>query len=153
MAAIASQQPPQTLTPLQHQNHAYQHQQVHMYPSQHSIMEDLSDDERSHEDEDEEEMGDDESFEGDIVQHHGGVHHPDQNSFYRQQQQQAIYYQQHKQQHGEGEAGPSRTSPSKGINAQAQDGLEDEDMYSDDDESSTASIPDEDIDFSLTYAL
>lgn len=92
--------------------------------------------------------------------------------FYRQQQQQAMIYWQHQQKHG-------RTTPTEGaqgysamaemsryssassvqgfgengqVAGQVEGGSEEED---DDkgDEASIASIPDEDIDFSLNYAL
>lgn len=109
------------------------------YPN-HSVMEDTSD------------SGDDQdndSMEGDIDM--------DQAHFYHQQQQQAMYYQQHQQQFANGsasqDAGPSSRSSSNGLitHGDMQEGL-DEEEYSDD-ESSVASIPDENIDFSLTYAL
>jgi hypothetical protein len=107
--------------------------------------------------EDTSDSGDD--FEDDSME---GAIDMNQAQFYHQQQQQAIYYQQHQhghsgasgpgQGHGHGsqDAGPSRNS---GLvtHGDMQDGLEEEE-YSDD-ESSTASIPDENIDFSLTYAL
>ena len=85
-----------------------------------------------------------------------------QAHFYHQQQQQAMYYQQHQQGlaggsgqgqgQGSQDAGPSR-NPNHGLITQGdmQDGLDEEEDYSD--TSSTASIPDENIDFSLTYAL
>lgn len=123
-----------------------QNQQHRPYPNQ-SIMEDTSD------------SG--EEFESDYMD---GAIDMNQAHFYHQQQQQAIYYQQHRQgpsgapgqgpNQGQGQgsqdAGPSRNSGLM-THGDMQDVLE-EDDYSDD-ESSTASIPDENIDFSLTYAL
>lgn len=108
------------------------------YPQQ-SVMEDTSD---SGEDQD------NDSMEGAIDM--------DQAHFYHQQQQQAQYYQQHQQNIANNgvssDAGPSRRSENGLItHGDMQEGL-DEEEYSDD-ESSVASIPDENIDFSLTYAL
>lgn len=122
------------------QPQAMQHQQQHRpYPNQ-SVMEDTSDSGEEY---------DNDSMEGAIDMN--------QAHFYNQQHQQAIYYQQHQQQlsggpgNGAQEAGPSRNANGLITHGDMQDGL-DEEEYSDD-ESSTASIPDENIDFSLTYAL
>ena len=74
----------------------------------------------------------------------------DDGRFYDSQPQQMIYYQQQQQQNMTSGAGTSQQV--NGLE-EGQDAVEDEEMYSDD-ESSTASIPDESyIDFSLTYAL
>ena len=74
----------------------------------------------------------------------------DNGRFYDPQPQQMTYYQQQQQQPLTSGAGTSHQVNGLG---EGQDGGEDEEMYSDD-ESSTASIPDESyIDFSLTYAL
>ncbi|KAK4685392.1 hypothetical protein P7C73_g4761, partial [Tremellales sp. Uapishka_1] len=74
--------------------------------------------------------GDDESFQGDIVM--------DQQAFYQHQhQQQQMQYEQHQAE-----------NPNANV---TEEELEDEDAFSD--ESSVASVPDEHIDFSLTYAL
>jgi hypothetical protein len=132
-----------TLNPQQqHQQRQYhnQMQQQHVYPN-HSIMED-SDDGEDEED----------SMEGAID--------VNQAQFYQQQQQQAAYYQNHQQQlDGSGnqaDAGPSSRVAQNGLitHGDMQEGL-DEEEYSDDDEDdeSEADIPDENIDFSLTYAL
>jgi hypothetical protein len=106
----------------------------------------------------------------------------EQQSFYTQQQQQSMYYHQHQRMYGSNDSlghasrrgsmnanangdvmdtsGMSGTSRAQAqLNGQGaihrhevmHDGLEDEDAFSDD--SSSASIPDENIDFSLTYAL
>lgn len=128
-----------------HQNHVHvdEHDRVQvdqMRPQQHSIMEDVSD------------SGDEEeSFEGEMDE--------DQDRFYHSQAQQALYYQQHQQQHAEASGqnrGLEREHQHDGDydheQQQGHERDEDEEMYSDD-ESSTASIPDENIDFSLTYAL
>ncbi|WWC73524.1 uncharacterized protein I206_107496 [Kwoniella pini CBS 10737] len=146
MAAVA----PQPIHPYQqHQQQQYYPQnqyQQHMYPSQ-SVMEDESDDEHDlngHQNSQEEESEeDDDSIEGDTMD-------PAHAHFYHQQQQQAMYYQQHQQQHSSttdlsGTASSSRSNNNNG-------GAEDEEMYSDE-ESDTDSMPDENIDFSLTYAL
>ena len=125
---------------LQQRQYHNQMQQQHVYPN-HSIMED-SDDGEDEED----------SMEGAIDMN--------QAQFYQQQQQQATYYQNH-QQHmvGSGnsaDAGPSSRVSQNGLitHGDMQEGL-DEEEYSDDDEDdeSEADIPDENIDFSLTYAL
>jgi hypothetical protein len=106
---------------------------VQHYPT-HSGIDDVSEDETS-----DDEMGDhEESF--DMEQH----------NFYHRQQQQALFYQQHQQQHGQSDAaGPSRPS----VKKHPQSELEDDDVDYSDDGSSTASIPDENIDYGLTYAL
>lgn len=88
-----------------------------------------------------------------------GDHEMSDEQFYQHQQQQARYYQQHQQQYGINEHQQQQQPQQQQVHIQnngvhandGQDGLEDDDMYSDD--SSTASIPDENIDFSLTYAL
>ena len=103
----------------------------HSYPS-HSIMEDVSDSES------------DPDLEAELD--------PDQQRFYEQQQQQATYYQQHTSAHGSSDQVNMINGRGQGSGGSGEGGMEDEDMYSDD-ESSTASIPDENIDFSLTYAL
>jgi hypothetical protein len=85
---------------------------------------------------------------------------PEHRHFYAKQQEQAMLYQQHQRASGGvapeggyqarmmlGEKGKERRESRVG-----DDGEEDEDMYSDDG-SSAASIPDEEIDFGLTYAL
>lgn len=85
---------------------------------------------------------------------------PEQQHFYAKQQEQAKQYQLHQRMSGgvapeggyqarimSGEKSKSRRESRVG-----DDGEEDEDMYSDDG-SSSASIPDEEIDFGLTYAL
>ena len=111
----------------------YQHQAY----ANHSVMENGSD------------GSDDEGFmQGDIITDHQHSYHQ------QQQQQQATYYQQHQyqQQYGQSDAAP-QLEPAIQANEHVQDGVQEEEMYSDDDESSTASIPDENIDFSLTYAL
>ncbi|WVQ96141.1 hypothetical protein IAU59_003244 [Kwoniella sp. CBS 9459] len=129
MAAIAAQ--------------PHHHYQQHLYPSQ-SVMEEASDDDEHDMDED-----DDESIEGDLMD-------PAHAHFYHQQQQQALYYQQHQQQHGStdsvGGAGPSRQNSAQ-QQQQQQQGLDDDDGAYSDEESDTDSMPDENIDFSLTYAL
>jgi hypothetical protein len=82
-----------------------------------------------------------------------------QAQFYQQQQQQAMYYQHHPQQlDGNGnpaDAGPSSRLAQHGLITQGdmQEGLDEEEDFSDEDEESEADIPDENIDFSLTYAL
>ncbi|KAK6908752.1 hypothetical protein I203_102755 [Kwoniella mangroviensis CBS 8507] len=154
MAAVASQPihaHQQHQQYYQHQNQQQQHQ-MYQHHSQ-SIMEDASEDDHDHDprmngyDDDED---DDESIEGDI-----NMMDPAHAHFYHQQQQQALYYQQHQQQHGSqmdlnNPAGPSSK---QNMNNQNQGGLEgEEEMYSDE-ESDTDSMPDENIDFSLTYAL
>ncbi|RSH93410.1 hypothetical protein EHS25_007766 [Saitozyma podzolica] len=127
----------------QYQNHVHVHEHDRVQvdqirPQQHSIMEDVSD------------SGDEEeSFEGEMDE--------DQDRFYHSQAQQALYYQQHQQQHAEASGqnrGLEREHDGDYEHEQQQgnERVEDEEMYSDD-ESSTASIPDENIDFSLTYAL
>ncbi|EIW71632.1 hypothetical protein TREMEDRAFT_22249, partial [Tremella mesenterica DSM 1558] len=75
----------------------------------------------------------------------------DQMQFYQRQQQQSLYYQRHTQEHGTAEPGPSKNR----FQSSARVIGEDDDMLDDDASStdSTASIPDENIDFSLTYAL
>jgi len=101
------------------------------YPH-HSVMEDASDD------------GDDE----------------DEEQSYEQQQQQAMYYQQQRHHHHQQQQqqqqqqhfGSPGTIQQANAQPDGQDGIEDDEIYSDD-ESSAASIPDENIDFSLTYAL
>ncbi len=100
------------------------------YPH-HSVMEDASDD------------GDDE----------------DEEQSYEQQQQQAMYYQQQRHHHQQQQQqqqqqhfGSPGTIQQANAQPDGQDGIEDDEIYSDD-ESSAASIPDENIDFSLTYAL
>ncbi|WWD20143.1 hypothetical protein CI109_104619 [Kwoniella shandongensis] len=138
MAAIAAAQP-----------HHFQQQQQY-YPSQ-SVMEDSDDADRREDDDDEEdeEEDDDESIQGDYEMD------PDHAHFYHQQQQQAIYYQQHQQQKNASQsdgnatgAGPSTRQ--QDVNPAQQDA--DEEAYSDEG-SDTDSMPDENIDFSLTYAL
>ncbi len=105
--------------------HNYQQQ---VYPN-HSIMEDASDD------------GDDEEDPYFYEHQH------------QQQQQQAIYCQQRQQQQQQSPDGVGQTlQVHPQVHVETGDGIEDEEMYSDD-ESSTASVPDENIDFSLTYAL
>ncbi|ORY34860.1 hypothetical protein BCR39DRAFT_515181 [Naematelia encephala] len=69
-------------------------------------------------------------------QHQHQQHHQQQHQQQQQQQQQEQQQLQRANGHGDGEG---------------DEPMEDDDMYSD--ESSTASIPDENIDFSLTYAL
>ena len=71
----------------------------------------------------------------------------DDEQFYEQQAQQAMYYQQHQQQQIS-HAGPAQQA---NLHTEAQERMEDEETYSDD--SSMASIPDENINFSLHYAL
>ncbi len=100
------------------------------YPH-HSVMEDASDD------------GDDE----------------DEEQSYEQQQQQAMYYQQQRHHHQQQQQqqqqqhfGSPGTIQQANAQPDGQEGIEDDEIYSDD-ESSAASIPDENIDFSLTYAL
>jgi len=100
------------------------------YPH-HSVMEDASDD------------GDDE----------------DEEQSYEQQQRQAMYYQQQRHHHQQQQQqqqqqhfGSPGTIQQANAQPDGQDGIEDDEIYSDD-ESSAASIPDENIDFSLTYAL
>ncbi|WWC65707.1 uncharacterized protein I303_108328 [Kwoniella dejecticola CBS 10117] len=149
MAAVASQ-PNQLHQQQQHyyaQNQYQPHQQ--MYPSQ-SVMEDVSDDEQHvnghpnpHGDDSED---DDESIEGDIMD-------PAHAHFYHRQQQQALYYQQHQQQHGS-TTDLTSTVPASSSKSNMNNGVGDgdEEMYSDE-ESDTDSMPDENIDFSLTYAL
>lgn len=138
MAAIGVQ--PQQAPQQQQQRRQYhqQMQQQHVYPN-HSIMEDSDD-------------GDDEedSMEGAIDMN--------QAQFYQQQHQQQMYYQNHQQQSdgsgGSLDAGQSSRMAQHGLITQGdmQEGL-DEEEYSDDDDESEADIPDENIDFSLTYAL
>ncbi|WWC92990.1 uncharacterized protein L201_007954 [Kwoniella dendrophila CBS 6074] len=159
MAAVASQ--PHQYHQQQHQQQQHQayygqqqqqqqHQQQIYGAQSQSVMEDVSDDDHDmngHEHEDDEE-DDDESIEGDILD-------PAHAHFYHQQQQQALYYQQHQQQHGSQTdlTNPSTVSKQQMNNAQHSSGLEgDEEVYSDE-ESDTDSMPDENIDFSLTYAL
>lgn len=100
---------------------------------------------------------------------------PEQQHFYVQQQQQARYYQQHQQASGgvapeggyqarlmgekererRGSASASASAASSAGDGDANGtvgGAEEDDAYSDDG-SSVASIPDEEIDFGLTYAL
>ncbi|WVF68607.1 hypothetical protein IAT40_003377 [Kwoniella sp. CBS 6097] len=139
MAAIAAQ--------------PHHHYQQHLYPSQ-SVMEDASDDdEHDHNDDHDMDEDDDESIEGDLID-------PAHAHFYHQQQQQALYYQQHQQQHGStdsvggaGSAGPSRQNNAQHHQQQQQQVLDDDDGAYSDEESDTDSMPDENIDFSLTYAL
>lgn len=83
---------------------------------------------------------------------------PEQQHFYVQQQQQAMYYQQHQQASGgvapEGgyQARLAGERERRGSSSSNGDGDgDDDDGFSDD--SSVASIPDEEIDFGLTYAL
>ncbi|WVW86747.1 hypothetical protein I302_108801 [Kwoniella bestiolae CBS 10118] len=139
----------------QQHHHRPQQQQMYQHHSQ-SIMEDASDEEHDHHmnghgDEDDED--DDESIEGDI-----NMMDPAHAHFYQQQQQQALYYQQHQQQHGSqtdltNPSGSSKQNMNNQNNNGNGVGVEgDEEMYSDE-ESDTDSMPDENIDFSLTYAL
>jgi hypothetical protein len=109
-------------------------------------------------------MGDSDGDEEDSME---GAIDMDQAQYYQhqqqhqqQQQQQGTYYQYHQpQQDGRGDsadAGPSSRLATQDLitHGDMQEGL-DEEEYSDedDDDESTASIPDENIDFSLTYAL
>lgn len=100
--------------------------QLHTAPPSQSIMEDASDTESD----------------PDLDAHLD----PDQQQFYQRQQEQAMYYQQHTSQHG------SQTDLSAAARHSKVDTGDDGEMYSDDD-SSTASIPDDNINFELTYAL
>ena len=135
MATVGIQ--PQHQGPQQRQYH-HQMQQQHVYPN-HSIMEDSD--------------GDDEedSMEGAID--------VNQAQFYQQQQQQNMYYQHHQQQlDGSGnpvDSGSSSRMNQNGLITQGdmQEGLDEEEYSDDEDEESEADIPDENIDFSLTYAL
>ncbi|KAI9633047.1 uncharacterized protein MKK02DRAFT_19833, partial [Dioszegia hungarica] len=76
---------------------------------------------------------------------------PEQQRFYEQQQRQSQIYLQHQQANGGGPILGQGTPGSKRGSTRGED-TDDEDMYSDD-ESSAASIPDENIDPGLTYAL
>jgi hypothetical protein len=110
---------------------------IHHYtPEGHSVMEDVSDDETV---DSEGEIESDPELERELEMD------ADQQRFYQHQQQQAMYYQQHQQQN----SNPDLSNPHP--DATVKDDST-EDAFSDDD-SSTASIPDENIDFSLTYAL
>ncbi|WVR08214.1 hypothetical protein IAU60_005261 [Kwoniella sp. DSM 27419] len=156
MAAIAAQ--PHHLRQQYHQQQHQQHyqqqtQQYHYhhgqpYPS-HSVMEDGSEDDQSHEIDDDDDDDDDESIEGDAI-------NPVQAHFYHQQRQQAMYYQQHQAQHGvtpvlEKKGGPSR-QPSQVEQREGDDEDGEEEDYVEV-ISDTDSMPDENIDFSLTHAL
>ncbi|OCF46085.1 hypothetical protein I317_00175 [Kwoniella heveanensis CBS 569] len=131
MAAIAAQ--------------PHHHYQQHLYPSQ-SVMEDASDDDDHGDHDHDMDEDDDESIEGDLID-------PAHAHFYHQQQQQALYYQQHQQQHGSSDSVGGGAGPSRQNSAQQQQGLDDDDGAYSDEESDTDSMPDENIDFSLTYAL
>lgn len=143
----------------------------HTYPN-HSVMEDVSDDENDQDRDDDEaqvEGNEEEGEMGDEEDSMNGDYDAEQHNFYLQQQQQAMYYHQHRQINGLKEgmisglggngningngAGPSRIQAQPQRYEGMHDGLEDDDEAFSDDESSTASIPDENIDFSLTYAL
>ena len=100
--------------------------QLHTVPPSHSFIEDASDTESD----------------PDLDAHLD----PDQQQFYQRQQEQAMYYQQHTSQHG------SQTDLKAASRHSKIDTGDEEEMYSDDD-SSTASIPDDNINFELTSAL
>lgn len=72
----------------------------------------------------------------------------DHANFYYQQQQQAILYQQHHQENGlePGAARMAAKHARMSVDGDSDDGFSDEESDSD-------SMPDESIDFSLTYAL
>ncbi|WRT69525.1 uncharacterized protein IL334_006512 [Kwoniella shivajii] len=165
MAAVASQSYQQQQQQQYYGARQYpQHQQQHMYSTQ-SVMEDVSDEEHDmdeHELEGADEDDDDESMQGDMID---SAH----AHFYHQQQQQAQYYQQHQQQHSGSQSdltnpasasGPSRPlsqqqqqQQQQQQHQQQQQQVEGEDDAYSDEESDTDSMPDENIDFSLTYAL
>lgn len=130
---------------LQQQRQPQQHYQMeHVYPNQ-SVMEDSDGDEED-------------SMEGAIDMDQAQYYQHQQQ--HQQQQQQGTYYQYHQPQHdsrgGLADAGPSSRMATHDLitHGDMQEGLEEEE-YSDedDDDESNASIPDENIDFSLTYAL
>jgi hypothetical protein len=124
----------------QRQQQPQQYQMEHVYPN-HSVMED--------------------SDEGDEEDSMEGAIDMDQAQYYQQrhqqqqQQQQGTYYQYTQPQHDSQDAGPSSRLAQHGLitHGDMQEGLDEEEYSDDDDDESTASIPDENIDFSLTYAL